>query len=125
MTRKRLRLTAVACLALVALFMAGCVEKSINQIKAEPDRYANREVGIRGEVTESFSILGRGAYQVDDGTGKLWVVSDRGVPRKGSHVAVKGKIRDGFDMGSFIKLPEKISSGMVMIESDHKAKYPR
>ncbi len=120
-----LRLAATACLLLTALFLAGCEEKSINQIKAEPERYANREVGIRGQVTESVSILGRGAYQVDDGTGKLWVISEHGVPRKGSHVAVKGRIRDGFDMGSFIKLPERISSGMVMIEDSHRAKYPR
>jgi hypothetical protein len=124
MRRKRLHFAAIACLTVAALFLAGCEEKSINQIKAEPSRYANREVGIRGQVTESFSVLGRGAYQVDDGTGKLWVISERGVPRKGSHVAVKGHIRDGFDLGSFVKLPEKISSGMVMVEDEHRAKYP-
>ncbi len=122
---RRMRFAASTCLALAALFLAGCEQKTINEIKAQPDRYANRDVGIRGEVTESFSILGRGAYQVDDGTGKLWVISEKGVPRKGSHVAVKGRIRDGFDLGSFIKLPEKISSGMVLVEESHKAKYPR
>jgi hypothetical protein len=65
--------------------------------------------------------LGRGVYRVDDGTGKLWIVSDKGVPRKGSRVGVKGKIQDGFDLGSLVKLPETVSSGLVMIESSHRA----
>ncbi len=125
MRSRQLRFTTTLCLALAAILLAGCEQKTINEIRAQPDRYANRTVGIRGSVTESFSVLGRGAYQVDDGTGKLWVVSEKGVPRKGSHVAVKGRIRDGFDLSSFIKLPEKISSGMVMMEESHKAKSPR
>ncbi len=119
---KRARLAAVVPVTLLALFLVGCEEKTISQIKADPNRYANRDVGIRGEVTESFSVLGRGAYQVSDGTGKLWVVSEKGVPRKGSRVAVKGRIRDGFDLGSFIRLPEKVGSGMVLVEDSHKAK---
>jgi membrane protein implicated in regulation of membrane protease activity len=120
---RRVRLAVAGSLALLALFIVACEQKTINQIRAEPNRYVDREVGIKGRVVESFSVLGRGAYQVDDGTGKLWIVSERGVPRKGSRVAVKGKIRDGFDLGSFIRLPEKVSSGMVMIESEHRAKW--
>ena len=76
-----------------------------------------------GNVVQSYSVLGKGAYQVDDGTGKLWVVSDKGVPRKGARVGVRGKIRDGFDLGHLVKLPEVISSGMVMVEAAHKARY--
>jgi hypothetical protein len=121
MHRRAARLAGLGMLAFIALFLVACEQKTINQIKAEPTRYANRDVGIKGQVVESFSVLGRGAYQVDDGTGRLWVVSDKGVPRKGARVAVKGKIRDGFDLGSVIKLPEQISSGMVLIEEKHKA----
>jgi hypothetical protein len=67
-------------------------------------------------------VLGRGAYEVDDGTGKLWIVSEKGVPREGARIAVKGTIRDGYNLGGIIKLPEPISSGLVMIEKEHKAK---
>jgi hypothetical protein len=102
--------------------MAGCEQKTINEIKADPGRYANQEVAVVGNVTRSVSVLGRGAYEIDDGTGKLWVVSESGVPREGARVGVKGKIRDGFNLGSIVKLPEPIRSGMVMIESAHKAK---
>ena len=118
------RLTLLALMGTV-LFMTSCEEKTINQIMADPQRYANREVSIVGKVVKSYSVMGNGVYQVDDGTGKLWVVSKTGVPREGARVAVKGKIRDGYnfgDLGSVLKLPEAIRSGLVMIESKHKAK---
>ena len=109
-------------LVLWALAMAGCEQKAINQIKAEPNRYANHEVAVVGTVTRSYSILGKGAYEIEDGTGKLWVVSDKGVPREGARVIAKGKIRDAFNLSSIVKLPEQIGSGMVMIENYHRAK---
>ncbi|SRR6266545_5364487 len=116
------RASVLVTLALLMLFLAGCEEKRINEIMADPQRYSNREVGVVGKVVQSYSVLGKGAYQVDDGTGKLWVVSDKGVPRKGARVGVKGKIRDGYDLGTLVKLPEAISSGMVMVEAAHKSR---
>jgi hypothetical protein len=102
------------------LFLVGCEQKTINEIMADPSRYANKEVAVVGDVTRSVSILGKGAYEVEDGTGRLWVVSQSGVPRKGASVVVKGKIRDAYDLTSF-KLPEPVSSGVVLIEISHKA----
>jgi len=116
------RIAVLLVVSMLALLLIACEKKTINQIKADPNRYAQREVGIEGQVVRSYSVLGKGAYEVDDGTGKLWVVSDKGVPRTGARVAVKGKIKDGFDLGSIVKLPEMIRSGMVMIESEHRAR---
>ena len=45
-------------------------------------------------------MVNRGAYRIADDTGQLWVVSDRGTPRKGARVTVKGTIREGFNLGS-------------------------
>jgi hypothetical protein len=106
-----------------ALLFSGCERKSINQIKADPSRYAHNEVAVVGNVVQSFSVLGHGAYEVDDGTGRLWVVSQTGVPRKGARVAVRGTVRDGYDLGTFVKLPDRLSAGMVLMENEHKAKY--
>ncbi len=117
---RRYALLAAAVLWILA--MTGCEQKTINEIRADPARYANKDVSVVGTVTRSYSLLGRGAYEVEDGTGKLWVVSDKGVPREGARVGVKGTIRDGFNLGSIVKLPEAISSGLVMIEKEHKAK---
>ena len=121
---KTARLAALLGLACLSLFLVACEQKSINEIMANPHRYTRHKVGVVGRVVQSYSVLGRGAYQIDDGTGKLWVVSvgDKGVPRKGARVAVKGKIRDGFDLGSIVKLPEAVSSGLVLEESSLKAK---
>jgi len=116
-------------LLLGGLIAAGCAGKTINDILADPQRYANHDIEIVGNVVESFSVVGKGFYRVQDGTGKLWVYSSKGVPRKGARVRVKGKIRDGFDFGSLgeiLPLPEpvkeRIENGLLMIESSHKAK---
>jgi hypothetical protein len=104
------------------LILSGCDQKTVNEIKADPSRYANREVAVAGTVVRSFSVLGKGAYEIDDGTGKLWVVSEAGVPREGAKIVIKGTIRDAYNLSSFIKLPEPVSSGLVMIERSHKAR---
>jgi hypothetical protein len=125
--RKRLGQYGWAFLVLAGtvLFFPGCEQKTINHILADPQRYANHEVLVVGRVARSYSVLGHGAYQVDDGTGTLWVVSRTGVPREGARVGVKGMIRDGYNLGELgpmLKLPETVRSGVVMLESEHKAK---
>ncbi len=72
-------------------------------------------------MIESVSLLGHGAYKLDDGTGTIWVVSRHGVPRKGARVKVKGKVRDVVDVSTIFKLPEQVGSGLVMVEDEHKA----
>ncbi len=109
-------------LILVALGGLGCGPKKISHILADPSRYSTKQVEVQGEVVESYSIVGRGAYRIQDDTGELWVVSDRGVPREGARVSVKGKVREGFNLGSIVRLPRGLGSGLVLVESSHKAK---
>jgi hypothetical protein len=75
------RSTVVTVLVLGALVLSACATRSVNQILADPSRYRNREVRLSGSVVESYSFATRGAYRIDDQSGQLWVVSDRGVPR--------------------------------------------
>jgi hypothetical protein len=124
--RKHGYYASIVVVVLLALAMVGCEQKTINQIKADPGRYANKEVAVVGKVVSSYSLLGKGAYEIDDGTGKIWVVSQTGVPREGAKIVVRGTIRDAVNLGSLKlgsigKLPEAVSSGMVMIENSHKA----
>lgn len=116
---------AFLVLAGMVLFLPGCEQKTIKHILADPHRYANQEVGVVGKVVTSYSILGHGAYEVDDGTGALWVVSNNGVPRKGAGVGVNGTIHDVIslgELGSILKLPDSVRSGVVMMESERKVK---
>ena len=117
------RSTVLTVLVLGALVLSACATRSVNQILADPSRYRNREVRLSGSVVESYSFANRGAYRIDDQSGQLWVVSDRGVPRKGARVTVQGTIREGFNLGTLgeqINLPG-VGSAVVMMESSHKA----
>jgi hypothetical protein len=123
--RTRVRAVALMVLALGAMTSAACAARSVNQILADPSRYRNREVRVSGSVVQSYSFASRGAYRIDDESGQLWVVSDRGVPRQGARVTVKGTIREGFNLGSLgdrINLPAGLGSGVVLLESSHKAR---
>ena len=124
--RHTLRRSAlVAVLSVSALASAACASRTVNQVLADPSRYRDREVKLSGSVVDSFSLVNRGAYRIDDGTGQLWVVSDKGVPRTSARVTVKGTIREGFNLGSLggrINIPQGIGSGLVLMESSHKAK---
>ena len=97
-----MRRVVLIILVIFVLLTLGCSTKTINHIMADPSRYADKQVKIEGTVTESYSVLGRGAYQLDDGTGRLWIVSTKGVPRKGARVSTKGKVKDGFNIGSVV-----------------------
>lgn len=89
------RISAAALLSIALLAVVGCPQhKSIADIQRDPAYYANREVTVVGTVTHSFGALGTGVYEIDDGTGKLWVFAERtGVPSDGSRVASIGRIQ--------------------------------
>jgi hypothetical protein len=112
---------ALLLLGALAVAAAGCASgTTINKVLAEPQKYTRGDiVHLHGDVVESVSLLGHGAYRLDDGTGSLWVISTHGVPRQGARVKVEGKIRDVADVGSVIKLPPQIRSGLVMTDATH------
>ena len=125
MNRSFVRSVALVVVMAGALVSGACAARSINQVLADPGRYRDKEVKLSGSVVDSYSFIGNGAYQIEDKTGKLWVVSNRGVPRKGAQVNVKGTVREGFSLGSVadkMKLPPAVSAGIVLMETSHSAK---
>ena len=99
-----------------ALAAAACEKTTINKINADPDRYRDKEVGVVGTVTDSYGVpFVGGAYEIDDGTGRIWVVSRSGAPRKGSRVGAKGRVYSGLTWGSR-------QFGTVIEESGRKAR---
>jgi hypothetical protein len=97
------------------LFTACPQHETISKILADPGRYRNKEVGITGRVTDSYGVLNQGAYEIDDGTGRIWVVTRRGVPSRGAHVGAKGRVYNGLNVGGR-------NFGTVLEESDRRAK---
>jgi hypothetical protein len=82
------------------LFLTACPSQTtISKINGDPGRYRDKEVAVAGRVTDSYGVLGTGAYEVDDGTGRIWVAATRGVPARGSRVGVKGRVHGGLTIG--------------------------
>jgi hypothetical protein len=121
----RRRLVQLAGAAATTLFIVACASTSINRVLADPARYRDKDVRLSGTVVDSYSLANRGVYKLDDESGQIWVMSDRGVPRRGARVTVKGRIREGFNLGSLgdeIRLPQAIGSALVLVESSRDAR---
>jgi hypothetical protein len=88
--RRLVHLVIILCIGFAVI---GCDRQKIGDINADPGRFHNKEVTVGGRVTQSFGMLGKGIYQIEDGTGSLWVLAEtRGVPSKGALAGVKGRI---------------------------------
>jgi hypothetical protein len=95
--RKTLFLSAIL---MTALALTGCPSQTtISKINQDPSRYHDKEVALVGRVTDSYGALGNGIYELDDGTGRIWVVTRKGVPAKGARVGVSGKVHTGVSFG--------------------------
>ncbi len=108
--RRRLKLLVLAA----ALTAAGCGPVRIGRILADPTRYQNKTVKVEGKVANSYGALVAGFYQIEDSTGKIYVISTQGgVPSRGSKVEVKGRVMNGITFGGK-------SFGTAIRESSHK-----
>jgi hypothetical protein len=105
----------LALLVGTVLLTACPSQTNIAKINADPDRYRGKEIGIAGTVTNSYGAMGAGAYELDDGTGRLWVATTRGVPSRGSRVGAKGYVHNGFSFAGR-------SFGTVMEETDRRTR---
>ena len=79
----------------LAALLTGCAGVTIARINADPSRYFNRTVRVDGTVETSVGLLRTGGYQLNDGTGAIYVVSRTGVPSGGSRVSVTGRVTGG------------------------------
>ncbi len=106
----------------VGLLTAACPKRvSIADIEANPSKYYDKEVGIAGRVDTSYGVSipiireQGGIYKVSDGTGSIWVVTQRSVPSKGAQLGIKGKIQNGVNYNGK-------NYGLGMIEEDRKVR---
>ncbi|MCS6873364.1 MAG: hypothetical protein N2Z23_06600 [Pyrinomonadaceae bacterium] len=109
-------------LMLVSLFVACPTRTNIGDIVSNPSRFQDKEVAVAGTVENSFGVAvpifrgsGGGIYKLDDGTGEIWVVTNKGVPSRGTKVGVKGKIQNGITINGK-------NYGLALIEEDRKFK---
>ena len=87
---------------------------AISVLLADPDKYNDQQVSVGGEVSGAAGAFGGGAYTVDDGTGKLTVITDEGnVPSEGSRIIVEGEFEALYTIGD--------ASGVVLKESERRS----
>lgn len=63
----------------------------IREIKPEQNNQAI--VYIQGQVEKQAPLMKQWAYQINDSTGKIWVVTNQKNLAKGAQVVIKGKVR--------------------------------
>ena len=98
------------------LALAACPSKTtIAKINQNPSKYHDQQVGLIGTVMDSYGVLGNGIYELDDGTGRIWVMTTRGVPTKGTRIGVSGRIHTGVSFGGR-------TYGMVLQEEQRRTK---
>jgi hypothetical protein len=119
---------AVMLSAGLLVVLMACAAKTVNDVMADPGRYRDREVSVKGEVTESVGALGRGFFKLQDGSGSLWVYTTRGLPRKGARVSSRGTVRDLATVDQLTSresVPEivrqAVGSGLLLVERDRTA----
>jgi hypothetical protein len=101
-----------------ALALTACPSKTtISKINQDPGKYQNKQIGLVGTVTNSYGALGKGVYELDDGTGRIWVATTRGVPARGSRVGVSGRVYTGIQY-------DGRNHGLGLKEDDRRTKTP-
>jgi len=89
------------------LLAGGCKRGGVEQISrllGDPGAFYDRDVTVAGRVVRVFDPTGGflpiAAYQIDDGSGRIWVLSRGGTPSVGKQVGVKARVRKDFQLGS-------------------------
>jgi hypothetical protein len=88
-----------SALAAILLLTSCAGVTPIRDLLNDPSEYDGKTVRIEGKVRGSAGGLGVGAYEVEDETGRLTVVSENDPPRTGAEVGVKGKFQALLSLG--------------------------
>jgi hypothetical protein len=93
---RRIRSSLVLGMLLIGLnACAGTIR--IRDLLDRPQEYEGKTVRVQGTVTKSAGVLGTGAFEIDDGTGKIYVIArGQGVPREGAKTKAQGRFESVF-----------------------------
>ena len=110
------RVLGIIVLSVILILLSttiGCNRTTrIGDILADPSQYEGKDLTIKGTVGETawFALVGKGAYQLGDGSGNIWVVTSQPPPQKGQSISAKGKVQSAFSIAGQ-------SYGTVLVET--------
>lgn len=71
--------------------LMGC-RSSVTSIEQVSEKKIGRTVHLTGKVVHLAPFIDNAAYQIEDTTGKIWVVTPQTLPKLGQQINIKGKI---------------------------------
>jgi len=104
----------VMCFLIISFLSCGIGATKIGDIVGHPRDYADKEVTISGEVTETFSLFVVKYFVVRDKSGEISVVTEKTLPVKGETIKVKGIVKETFSFGT--------KTALVLVEASEKSK---
>ena len=92
------RVRASLMLGVVLVGLNACSRTiHIKDLLDRPQEYDGKTVEVEGTVTQSAGVLGTGAFEIDDGTGRIFVIArGQGVPRQGAKTKANGRFESVF-----------------------------
>lgn len=89
---------------------------TVRDVQNYPQRnWLTSTVYLQGQVSDRAPLINAQVYQLQDSTGKIWVLTDKATPKVGDRVYVKGQVRyekipiDGQDFGeAYIEEQEQL-----------------
>ncbi|HES58052.1 MAG TPA: hypothetical protein ENO21_01325 [Firmicutes bacterium] len=91
-------LAVVGALVVYVMLQRGGRVERIADVLADLRTYDGLPVTFEGEVSGVVNILGLKTYSLDDGSGSITVVTERGLPKNGEQLRVSGVIHEMFNV---------------------------
>jgi hypothetical protein len=72
---------------------------SIAEVLGDLRKYDGLSVTLKGRVAAPTNLFGIKYFELDDGTGSVKVVTERGLPAEGSEITVSGIVKQAMQVG--------------------------
>jgi len=98
---KIFRAVLLSALLLVGGAVGACTSTtSIGDVLASSSKYEGKEIAIKGTVGDTawLAAVGKGTYQLGDGSGNIWVITTQPPPQKGESISTKGTVQSAFSI---------------------------
>ena len=98
---KVVRFISFSILLMTLVFTIGCKGATeIGDVLADTSKYEGEEIVIKGTVAETIwlAAVEKGTYQIGDGTGTIWVITNQPPPAKGLTVKIEGTVQSAFSI---------------------------
>lgn len=86
------KLKGIISWVILCISLVSCGKSWVTVAEISPQK-SERTIFLKGRVSQVAPLIDRGAYQLDDGTGKIWVVTSQTAPQLGEEINLRGKIK--------------------------------